>query len=137
MQQADDFLAESEALHRLLQDLDESDFDRATEFKGWTLNNVIRHLHVWNLAADLSLTDEAGFDTFYARVGENSSSGGLPAFEAAYLEGLSGQALLSAWRASFQVVADHFRSADPSLRVKWAHWAPPVFILAAMVMLQA
>ena len=119
MQQADDFLEESEALHELLKDLDEPDFDRATEFKGWTLNNVIRHLHVWNLAADLSLTDEAGFDAFYAQVGKNNS-GGLPAFEEKYLEGLSGQELLGTWQASFRTVADHFRSADPSQRVKWA-----------------
>ena len=118
MQQADDFLAESEALFSLLKELDEPDFERGTEFKGWTLNNVIRHLHVWNLAADLSLTDEAGFDAFYTRVGENND--GLPAFEKNYLDGLSGQALLSTWRESFKVVADHFRSADPSQRVKWA-----------------
>ncbi len=119
MQQADDFLAESEALYELLYDLDEPEFDRATEFKGWTLNNVIRHLHVWNLAADLSLTDESGFDRFYQQVSENNS-GGLPGFEETYLDGLAGQALLGTWRDAYQTVADHFRSADPSQRVKWA-----------------
>lgn len=119
MQQADDFLAESEALFELLTNLEEPDFERATEFKGWTLNNVLRHLHVWNLAADLSLTDEAGFDAFYAAVGENVS-GGLKGFEANYLDGLSGQALLSTWRDAYQRVAEHFRGADPSQRVKWA-----------------
>ena len=119
MQQAEDFLAESEALFGLLKDLPESDFERATEFKGWTLNNVIRHLHVWNLAADLSLTDEAGFDAFYEKVGANNS-GGLPAFEEAYLDGIAGPALLSIWRDAYQAVAEHFRHADPSQRVKWA-----------------
>jgi uncharacterized protein (TIGR03084 family) len=119
MQQADDFHAESEALFELLRELPESEFERATEFKGWTLNNVIRHLHVWNLAADLSLTDEAGFDALFAQVGE-SISGGLKEFEASYLKGLSGQTLLSTWRDGYQTVAGHFRAADPSQRVKWA-----------------
>lgn len=119
MQQADDFLEESEALFGLFQGLPESEFERATEFKGWTLSNVIRHLHVWNLAADLSLTDEAGFDAFYAEVGA-SVSGGLKDFEESYLDGLSGQALLSTWRDAYRTVARHFRAADPSQRVKWA-----------------
>lgn len=119
MQQADDFLLESEALHGLLKDLEAVAFDRATAFKGWTLNNVIRHLHVWNLAAELSLTDEAGFDALFAQVGE-SVSGGLREFEESYLDGLSGQALLSTWRQGYQSVAAQFRVADPSRRVKWA-----------------
>ena len=119
MQQADDFLAESESLFQLLENLEDSEFERATEFKGWTLNNVIRHLHVWNLAAGLSLTDEAGFDAFYAQVGENVA-GGLKGFEEAYMEGLSGRALLNTWRESYRRVAADFGKADPSLRVKWA-----------------
>jgi len=119
MQQADDFLAESEALHALTKDLEEADFERPTAFKGWTLNDVFRHLHVWNQAATLSLTDEAGFDAFYARVGD-SVKGGLRGFEASYLEGLSGPALLETWLAFCAETAGHFRTADPSLRVKWA-----------------
>jgi uncharacterized protein (TIGR03084 family) len=119
MQQADDFLAESDALHSLLKDLEESEFDRATEFKGWTLNNVIRHLQVWNLAAELSLTDEAGFDALFAQVGE-SVSGGLKDFEEKYLEGLAGSALLDTWQMGYRSVSGHFSGADPSRRVKWA-----------------
>ena len=119
MQQAEDFLAESECLYELLEGLGDSEFERATEFKGWTLNDVIRHLHVWNLGAGLSLTDEAGFDAFYAQVGEHAS-GGLRGFEDAYLEGLTGQELLKTWRGSCQRVAAEFAKADPSQRVKWA-----------------
>ncbi|MES2782461.1 MAG: maleylpyruvate isomerase N-terminal domain-containing protein, partial [Pseudomonadota bacterium] len=64
MQQATDFLDESMALAALLEPLSEADFDRPTQFKGWTINNVIRHLHVWNIAVDLSLQDEEAFGAF-------------------------------------------------------------------------
>jgi uncharacterized protein (TIGR03084 family) len=119
MRQADDFLAESRALHALLEPLPAEAFDRPTAFKGWTLNHVIRHLHVWNYGAALSLTDEAGFDAFYGQVGA-SVSGGLKDFEADYLQDLSGPELLETWWTFCQETADHFRKADPSRRVKWA-----------------
>jgi uncharacterized protein (TIGR03084 family) len=119
LEQARDFLAESEALHTLITPLDDEAFNRATAFKGWTLNNVIRHLHVWNHAADLSLTDADGFQAFYAEVGA-SVEGGLTAFEEKWLDGLAGQPLVSAWRDFYLGMAERFGAADPSMRVKWA-----------------
>ena len=119
LQQATDFLAESEALHALVEPLADPDFERATEFKGWTLNHVLRHLHVWNYAADLSLTDGDAFEAFYARVG-SSVIGGLREFESRWLEGLSGQALVRVWRDFYRQMAGRFGQADPSMRVKWA-----------------
>ena len=50
--QADDFKAECEALYSLLSNLDDADFDRVTQFKGWTINDVLEHLHIWNWAAN-------------------------------------------------------------------------------------
>ena len=61
MQQAADFLAESEALYALLAGLPDRDFEQTTAFKGWTINNILGHLHMWNRAADLSLTDGEAF----------------------------------------------------------------------------
>jgi len=119
VEQARDFLAESEALHALVEPLTEADLERPTAFKGWTINDVIRHLHVWNRAADLSLTDDAAFDAFYAQVGEHIKSG-LRVFEAAWLEGLAGRALVTAWSDFFRTMAERFDRADPSARVKWA-----------------
>lgn len=119
MQQAEDFLGESEALFGLVENLADADFERATEFKGWTLNNVIRHLHVWNYAADLSLTDGDAFAAFYAEVGSNVS-GGLRDFEARWLDGLSGPALVETWQRFAAEMAGRFGAADPSMRVRWA-----------------
>ncbi len=119
MQQAQDFLDESEALHALLSPIDDAAFETPTLFKGWTIDNILRHLHVWNIAADLSLTDEPAFADFMARMSAGVRSGKLPDFEEAYLGGLAGKALCDAWRASFQIVAQHFGQADSHTRVKW------------------
>ena len=119
MQQAQDFLDESDALRSLLAPLDDPAFETPTQFKGWTINNILRHLHVWNIAADLSLTDEAAFADFMAHMAAGVSGGNLPDFEAVYLGNLSGRALLDVWAANFKNVAQHFGDADPQLRVKW------------------
>jgi len=119
VEQAEDFLAESEALHALVAPLTESDLERPTAFKGWTLNDVIRHLHVWNRAATLSLTDEIAFDAFHAEVGRHLR-GGLRAFEFTWMNGVSGQALVATWRDFYRDTAARFDRADPSQRVKWA-----------------
>jgi uncharacterized protein (TIGR03083 family) len=45
LQQAIDLGAEADALHRLLDRLDESDWSRPTLFKEWTANDILQHLH--------------------------------------------------------------------------------------------
>ena len=57
LQQAYDFLDESNAVYDLLSSLSDKEFDQPTQFKGWSFNDVIGHLHVWNYAADISLSD--------------------------------------------------------------------------------
>lgn len=119
MQQAQDFLEESEALSSLVALLPDADYDIPTQFKQWTINQILRHLHVWNIAADLSLTDEAAFAGFMASMVAGIRGGKLPDFEAAYLDNLSGPKLRDAWRENFKNVAQNFGEADPKLRVKW------------------
>jgi uncharacterized protein (TIGR03084 family) len=119
MQQAQDFFDESTALADLLAPLSDADFDIPTLFKGWTINNIIRHLHVWNIAADLSVNDEAAFGVFVAAMMEGIRGGKLPNFESQYLGNIGGQKLREAWSETFKNVAKHFSEADPKLRVKW------------------
>lgn len=120
MQQAHDFLAESEALHALIAPLTDAELAQATAFKGWTVNDVIGHLHVWNQAADLSLTDQTGFERFFAGIRQHVADGSLRQAETRWLDGLAGRALVEAWIEGCRTVAAHFAAADPSLRVKWA-----------------
>lgn len=119
-QQVSDFRDESEALYRLMQSLDEEAFDTVTQFKRWTFNDILGHLHLWNRAADLSLADEAAFQAFLGEVMQSVASGSLRAFEKRWLAGLGGRELLQRWHGFVQEMSERFGAADPQARVRWA-----------------
>lgn len=120
MQEAQDFLDESKALHALVQPLADADYQRPTQFKGWTINHVLQHLHFFNLAAIYSLQDAARFDALYAKL-TRKRSGGMSTVEATdeLLEGVHGQALLQLWQDGFHKTAEAFGQADARQRVRW------------------
>ena len=121
VEQAIDFRDESEALYRLVADLDEDKFAQPTQFKGWTINNVMGHLHMWNYAADLSLQGGDVFAEFYRGISDFAQQGKrLGDFETQWLDGLKGRALVEAWRDYYLKMSARFEEADPKLRVKWA-----------------
>jgi len=120
MQQAIDFRDESEALFQLVDPLPEEALESKTQFKGWTLNDVVGHLHIWNWAADLSLKDTAGFHAFLKEFAEVVFSGSLRQAEAKWLDGLKGRKLLDTWRAFCRKTSERFGAADPRARVPWA-----------------
>ncbi len=119
LQQAIDFFEESEALYQLLEPVAEEDFQQKTQFKDWTLNNVIGHLHLWNWAANLSLNDEAGFLKFQDKLIKEIAAKGMRGFEDDWLNGLKGKELLQEWRQFFSDMYKRFEVADPKKRVKW------------------
>ncbi len=119
MQQAQDFFEECEALSVRLAPLTDIDYQTPTLFKDWTINQIVRHLHVWNIAADLSLTDQTAFADFMAQMAVGVRGGKLLDFEAAYLDNLSGRKLRDTWAANFKIVAQHFGEVDPKQRLKW------------------
>ena len=119
MQQATDFLDECEALYALIAPLDETAFEQQTLFKRWTINNILRHLHMWNIAADLSLMDEAAFTQMFRDLMGGAKGIRFTEAEAAYLDGLSGHDLLEAWIDRARETAAHFAKADPKARLKW------------------
>lgn len=118
MQQAEDFRAESAALCQLLQQTDVARFAEPTQFKDWSINTVLQHLHFWNQMAAYQLTDETKLTETLTAIGQ--TKGGMRAFEAAHFEGLSGVALLEDWRQGVQETADVFAACDPKARLKWA-----------------
>jgi uncharacterized protein (TIGR03084 family) len=119
VRQAQDFLDESEALWSLLKSQSEEEFEQPTLFKGWTINNILRHLHVWNIAADLSLTDENAFTEMLSALMRGGKGIRFTEAEANYLDGLAGQALLERWIAHARETAARFAAADPKARLKW------------------
>lgn len=116
MEQAADFLAETRALGALLADLPDAAFEEATQFKGWTINDVIRHLHFWNRAAGLQLTDEPELVRLLAKV---AGPGGMRAVEREAVPE-TGQMLRAAWLAMAGEIAALYGTADPRARLKWA-----------------
>ena len=119
-QQVMDFRDESRALFELMQPLGADAFRTPTQFKQWTFDDIVGHLHLWNRAADLSLRDEVAFGAFIGEVFRHAAGGSLRAFEQKWLDGLCGRELLQQWHAFVLEMSERFGAADPQARVKWA-----------------
>ena len=115
-----DFLDESEALCELISSLSDDEFQRQTQFKNWTINEVIGHLHIWNRAADLALSNPQAFQQFLTEVMASVQQGQLRQFEREWLDGLQGCALRDRWQESYREMCQRFGAADPKSRMKWA-----------------
>lgn len=118
MQQAEDFRAESAALGALLAAAAPDAFDEPTQFKAWTINDVLRHLHFWNRMAFLQIENEGELLGHLAAMAASGQS--MQSYERSQLGSLSGQGLVAAWTAQVAATADRFVCADPKARLKWA-----------------
>ena len=120
LQQAYDFRDECNAVYSILENLQDQDYEMPTQFKGWTFNNVIGHLHVWNYAADISLKDGDEWKNFansaLQALGNGSS---MNEFEQTITKGIQGPELLSMWKEYYTDMTERFAIADPKKRVKW------------------
>ena len=127
-----DFEAECEQIHALLKQQNTSIFKRRTQFKNWTVGEIIGHLHLWNIAANLSLTDPDGFSDFITNAMQQLSAGDShAAFQATYFEGQSDAKIFEAWAAYYSLMAHRFHTADPDRRVKWA--GPDMSVRACII----
>lgn len=117
--QAADFLAECEMLAGLLEDFGPGNWDRQTQFKNWTVNDVLVHLHFWNRAADLSVFDPEGFDVMFARFSTAMQAISMREHENAEISE-RGEALFEIWRSFAADMAQRWGDLDPKTRVKWA-----------------
>lgn len=121
MQQAEDFRAECMALRNVLSNQSDDVFDRTTLFKNWTINDVIGHLHMFNVAARLTLEDGDKFDSFFEPVAAELTKGrSMLQAQYSWLGEFSGPELFEAWSNECEKTATAYASADPKARVKWA-----------------
>jgi uncharacterized protein (TIGR03084 family) len=121
VEQALDFAAESDELLALLEQLDDADWQRETQFKHWTINDIIAHLHVFNYAADIGLRDSDEFANLMRQLAAAAKQGiSHLAFTHAWLSGAKNRDLMQKWRDFYREMATRFRSADPKKRVPWA-----------------
>lgn len=116
--EAEDFLTETRLLAALVATLSDDDFQRRTEFKGWTVNDVLVHLHFWNLAVDLGASDPAAFQLLAAEVAEALRTGGMRSFENGRVAE-RGPALAKIWLDQAEEMAARWRELDPKQRIPW------------------
>lgn len=120
MQQADDFLAECGEVARLLAPLCDEDFARATQFKGWTINQIMQHLCLFDRLAALSVTDSEKFDTEFGTITKLRDNGmDLSAATDFVLGGVRGSDLRAVWVQGAEELAAVFQRTNPKARVKW------------------
>ena len=118
--QAEDFLAECESTQALLEGRDETVFETVTLFKGWTIGDIIGHLHLWNIAADLTLTDPAAFATLGGQAMQALGNGAShPEFQRQYFAGQADADIFRDWVKYFPDMTARFHAAEPDARVKW------------------
>ncbi|MGR3322024.1 MAG: TIGR03084 family metal-binding protein [Pseudooceanicola sp.] len=119
--EAQDFLDETRALHALTGEMAEDGFDRPTAFKGWSTNDVLQHLHHYNILADLSLFDPERFAEEYGKVQALREQGlDMVAASREMLGDLAGAELRAAWLEQAEAMAPRWHDADPATRVDWA-----------------
>lgn len=115
-----DFKAECDQIHSLLKDKKSDIFDQITLFKSWTIGDIIGHLHLWNIAADLSLNDPDGFMKFAAQAMTKLGSGASHTdLQNEYFEDQTDLDIFTAWAAYYPEMATRFKNADPEKRLKW------------------
>jgi len=120
LQQAVDFREECDALFTLLETRAAQDWERKTQFKGWTINDVIAHLHFADYAADLALQDSTAFKDFVLQVAEANKRGRKHLeFAHSWVGGIKNHDLLTRWREFSLEMAERFAAADPKQRVLW------------------
>lgn len=124
-----DFLAETRALYDALEGLGPKDYARVTQFRDWTIDDVLVHLHFWNRAADLASTDPDTFEDLAARVTAAFATGsGLRPLENAEIK-LRGEALREAWLEHAVEMAKRWHNLDPKARLPWV--GPSMSLLTA------
>ena len=130
--EARNFFIESEALYQLIRERTDSSLRQLTAFKAWSFEDIIRHLHVWNRLAHLSLSDKNGFEAAIEQLLAGlTGPGGIRASELEYTGNIAGSELLQCWYDYSQELADAFSAAPPELRVPWA--GPPMSAQSSII----
>jgi uncharacterized protein (TIGR03084 family) len=117
-----DFKAEVADLDAVLARLTDRDFERETAFKGWTINDVLLHLHFGEL---MGLASLQGADAFRKVRGalQAKKDAGLTTRDATreHLGALGGgHALRRHWLAHVDKLADGLAARKPEDRLPWA-----------------
>lgn len=115
---------EGDALYGLLQARPEA-YERKTQFKAWTVRDVLIHLHHSDVMALTSLQGEEAFGALTVELmGAIGSGQTLIEYSRAWLGDVDTPALVEKWRETFLAMADAFDAQDPSQPLPW--FGPPM-----------
>ncbi|MGE0575033.1 MAG: TIGR03084 family metal-binding protein [Reyranella sp.] len=121
IQQIDDLRAEAAELHRFLTLLRPGDWSRATQFKAWTFDDILRHLHIGDIMALTSASSAGAFAELMADIRREREKSPSRVEEARRrLNGLGGPALLERWRGMLEKLCDTLSAKPPETRLAWA-----------------
>lgn len=120
LQEILDLREEGDALYAVLQTMDERHWDTVTQFKSWTIHDVVLHLHFSDYLAITTARDRSAFSDVLAALltamGEGQT---LMQYSRDWIEPISGADLLVRWRNAFVEMCDLFASLDPQTRLEW------------------
>ncbi len=120
LQESLDLVAEAEELHGLLQTLKPEDWERATQFLGWTPWDVVAHLHYFDL---VSLAALEGAEAFAAERDAllQAISGGRTNQQIARerFGPVPPQELVTRWIDTCREMARGLGESDPKRRLPW------------------
>ena len=120
MQQAYDYLAEANELATILQDRPDRIFAQTTLFKSWTINDVIGHLYMFDVAALKSLQSTSEFEIFFSQITERLNRGmSILESQYPYLKDLSGRRLFQKWNENSDELSAAYAKSDPKKRLRW------------------
>jgi uncharacterized protein (TIGR03084 family) len=121
LQQIVDLRAEADEFDRLLAGLRDDDWRRATLFKGWTIDDIVQHLHMGDRMGLASATDDTAFAALRADIQVKRATG-LSRLEETRqrLAGLTGAALRQQWRTTLLELCDALAVKPADARLKWA-----------------
>jgi uncharacterized protein (TIGR03084 family) len=120
LQQVLDLKAEGDDLLSLLSAIDDADWRRVTQFKGWSVNDVMLHLYIGNVQAELSATDPDAYLALRRDILARRNAG-LSSIEETRerLPDLHGAELLARWHGQLAALCARLGSLDAALRLKW------------------
>lgn len=121
LQQIVDLEAEGREFHRLLAAVKDDDWQQATLFKGWTINDIVQHLHMGDTMGLASATDSAQFATLLADIQARRATGLSRVEETRErLGGLAGARLLERWRVTLDRLCAGLAAKASDARLKWS-----------------
>jgi uncharacterized protein (TIGR03084 family) len=119
--QASDFREECEALYEVLASAPAAAWRKPTQFKKWTFDDVVGHLHMFDYGAELAARGREDVQAFFAPIMTSVMAGkSFRDVTRDWLQGCAGPALLARWREQYLRLADIYRDLDPNLRLAWA-----------------